>query len=63
MKTCNKPTKELSNFFLSIFQALYGPMATWLEFPYECSPRELEVVRNVYFVTLTDRDFSVAYTD
>ena len=38
-------------------------MATWLEFPYECSPRELEVVRNVYFVTLTDRDFSAAYRD
>ena len=24
-------------------------MATWLEFPYECSPRELEVVRTVFF--------------
>lgn len=36
----------VTSFFFH-HQALYGPMATWLEFPYECSPRELEVVRIV----------------
>ncbi|KAJ7387768.1 hypothetical protein OS493_001111 [Desmophyllum pertusum] len=41
------PDMEASRHSLKMvfreLQALYGPMATWLEFPFECSPRELEV--------------------
>lgn len=48
--------------FFSHHQALYGPMATWLEFPYECSPRELEVVRIVCpLCAITNLTYSVCF--